>query len=264
MMKTCPVCGVEFKATRTSSKYCSRKCRDDARRVVSEATCDYCGKSFSRETWRLNQRDRHYCSWECFHADPAGRPGRQSMEPIKLNCVVCGTEFEVGGRNRPGKDKRFCSRECRWAGRYRQGKNANPLSDTQAAYIAGIVDGEGSVMIVTHHAAYAIKVSISNGDRPLLEWLVATTGIGGIVATRAATERTRATWIWHVNGEGAESLLKQIAPYMLVKAKQAAIALDFHGRLRIPALKADRTWQAEWRLRMQALNRRGPRAEPDE
>jgi hypothetical protein len=48
---------------------------------------------------------------------------------------------------------------------------------------------------------------------------------------------------------------------LIVKKQQATLALDFMERIRVPAMKADRTWQLEYRERMKALNKRGPTVE---
>lgn len=64
-------------------------------------------------------------------------------------------------------------------------------------------------------------------------------------------------YFWHCNSDAALSVITQIRPYLVIKTVQADLAIDTQKRLRVPALKADRTWQQEHRLQMKELNRRG-------
>ena len=52
-------------------------------------------------------------------------------------------------------------------------KNINILKLEEAAYIAAIIDGEGSVTLLRIHGnEYSqIVISISNCDKKLLEWI---------------------------------------------------------------------------------------------
>jgi hypothetical protein len=62
---------------------------------------------------------------------------------------------------------------------------------------------------------------------------------------------------WHCNADAAYSVLQQIRPFLKIKGEQADLAIETQERLRVPGLKADRSWQNEYRLRMKELNRRG-------
>jgi hypothetical protein len=99
---------------------------------------------------------------------------------------------------------------------------------------------------------------VSNTGKMLLDWIAETTGVGAVCAQYKATQKRKATWFWRCNADAAESVLKQIRPYLVLKTAQADLALKTQERLRNSALKADRTWQEEWRQKMRALNRRGP------
>jgi hypothetical protein len=136
---------------------------------------------------------------------------------------------------------------------------ANQMADLDAAYLAGFIDGEGSIMIVPRFTTFSTTLQASNTNRNVLDWIASTTGVGGVFAGRKASGPNRATWQWICHGDGAETVLRQIRPHIKVKAEQADLAIDTQSRLRVPALKADRTWQAEYRAKMQQMNRRGPR-----
>lgn len=127
-----------------------------------------------------------------------------------------------------------------------------------AAYLAGFIDGEGSIMLVARTTGGAhLRVTIANTDRPILDWVADVTGVGQTYLQRDATEKHKAGYAWRVAGDGAESLLLQIRPFLRIKARQADLALEHHARLRDPALKSDQSWQQANLLRMKELNRRG-------
>jgi hypothetical protein len=134
------------------------------------------------------------------------------------------------------------------------------MSVAEAAYVAGIIDGEGSVYIDLRRGVVAPKLSISNTYLPMLEWFVRTTGIGHINKHAPEGKTTKATFFLRCNGEGAETILRQVRQFMIIKKEQAAIAIAAQERLRDPAIKSDRSWHPMWHQRMKALNRRGPAA----
>lgn len=161
----------------------------------------------------------------------------------------------VGGRD---YDKTFCSNACSFKARYRRGRIATTLSSTQAAYLAGLIDGEGSIVLYMRRDVVAMRVMVSNTHRGVLDWIQSLTGVGQTFNTRPETALNKASFQWWCNADAAESVIKQIHPYLIIKKTQAELALETQERLRNPQLKADRLWQAEYRLRMKALNRRGP------
>lgn len=176
-------------------------------------------------------------------------------------CVVCGGSFEVGGRGRPKRAQRFCSNLCSGRARYRTGRTANTLTDAEAAYIAGFIDADGSFII---HGRYdgsdslAFRVSAGGTKASVFHWMAGVTGVGVVSkARRSQNPRHRDYYQWHANGDAAVSLARQLAPYLVLKREQCELGIAFQERLRTPALKADRAWQQEWRLRMRDLNARG-------
>src|SRR3990167_7044618 len=167
--------------------------------------CKTCGKPL--RVSRFPDRQQIYCSRACYHKDK--HPSEQKI------CPTCGNSFTVGISGKP-RDNIFCSIACASKTRYRRGYQANEINPTDGAYIAGFLDGEGSIML--------IDANHKEG------------------------------WQFYCNSESAESLLRQILPYMRVKARQAQLAIAFQERLRDPAALADRDWQIEWKAQMAALN----------
>ncbi len=231
-----------------------------------EVSCKGCGERFFTKQSMLDSGRGRYHNRECYlkygPASSAHSRAEQIRKPAETKeCAACGKEFLVGGRGNPPRRVRFCSVACQRAARYRHGARARELTAVEAAYIAGIWDGEGSVMLYMRRDAVALKITVANTFLPLIEWLKEKTEIGaGLTKDRTPDKHKVSHW-FQANSEAAESLLRQIQPYLIVKAQQTALALDFMERIRVPALKADRTWQLEYRAKMKALNRRGPTEE---
>ncbi len=174
-------------------------------------------------------------------------------------CPVCKQEFETGGRA-GRRTKIFCSNRCSFLARYRHGSICNKLNKIDCAYIAGFIDGEGSIIIYKRREdSYGMRITITQAEKGLwiLEWIQEITSVGSITHKIRESILHAPCHQWACNSEAAETLLKQILPYLKLKREQAELALSFQGKLREPELKADRDWQINFRQTMQALNMRG-------
>lgn len=193
----------------------------------------------------------------------------KKIEPVTKYCVVCNEPFLVcppGHRLRTPRrpfDAEYCSRECRFRARWRQGTPCKLLSIADAAYIAGFFDGEGSVLLYRRSKNIALRATFANTKRSILEWIQETIGAGNIVTTTHANSKHATSHLLLINSQAALSFLEQVLPYLHIKAEQAQVAIDFQQRLKVPSLKADTTWQFEARERLRILNQRGPQP-PDE
>lgn len=189
---------------------------------------------------------------------------------VTKNCVVCDAPFLVCP---PGKtsrsntrsfDARYCSRKCRNDARYRRSETpCGEITPTQAAYIAGFLDGEGSIILFRRRAGVVLRVSFSNSYLPVLEWLKETTKTGTCVTTKTRrSDIHKPGHLLSLNTRPAYMLLKQIVDYLIIKKEQALLAIEFYDKLEVPALKADKSWQYEYQDRMKALNKRGVNSQP--
>ncbi len=117
----------------------------------------------------------------------------------------------------------------------------NHLKPTDRAYIAGILDGEGYLAVTRRKFpenrsgyAYRITVEVVSTDKPLLDWLKRTTGIGSVICKRKASGNWKQAWRWTCWSQQSVALLKQVKKYLLLKGKQADIMLQFDYALRKP------------------------------
>jgi len=164
---------------------------------------------------------------------------------------------EAGGRIGRDRQTKFCSRKCAFTARWRTGSKSKQLTIPQAAYLAGVIDGEGSIMLYGRRDSVAMRVAIANTNQKLLEWCAITTGVGNIVITKRDNPKHKTSANWIANSQAAASVLEQVLPFLTIKKEQAQMALDFQKRLHLPAEKSQREWQQQWRTRMRGLNARG-------
>lgn len=219
--------------------------------------CTQCGKYVDVSDADKKRGRGKFCGHACYHEHRKGLARPHMRKRITKVCVVCHTEFETGGR--AGKlDKDYCSWECRYKARYRRSEKALVLSEAESAYIAGFVDGEGSILLYLRRDTASLRLSISNTKRHVLEWISERTGLGSIITREHENLKHATSHNWQVNSEGAESVIEQIRPYMIIKTRQADLGLTVQSKLRNPALKADREWQKAAVIEMKLLNKRGP------
>ena len=115
----CPSCGERFQQTNDRLAYCSRPCRDAARRLVGPPKpaapyvpiaprardCRVCGATF------LSKRAAVMCSDAC-RREYASRQRRENyvpMLPRTAACATCGQSFTQQGR---GGRRVYCSSAC--------------------------------------------------------------------------------------------------------------------------------------------------------
>lgn len=105
----------------------------------------------------------------------------------------------------------------------------NRLTATDAAYIAGIVDGEGTVSLTRRHRNEnrQLVVSISNTDLDLLRFLKARIGAGRITNKRTYQHNHMASGTYSISNRHALQLLAQIYPYLRTyRARRAKLVLE--------------------------------------
>lgn len=102
-----------------------------------------------------------------------------------------------------------------------QGKLVPPkavrnLSDVQAAYLAGLIDGEGTVTLSRRHRneRRQLVVSIVSTERSLVDWALQATGVGKITRKRVTSDKHAPGLTYSVSNRQALELLRQVSPYL--------------------------------------------------
>lgn len=111
---------------------------------------------------------------------------------------------------------------------------AKQLSPAKAAYIAGLVDGEGSVTLTRRHRNEnrQLAVTISSTERPLLEFVLTATGVGRITNKARSKPHHSNSYAYAVHNRQALQVLQQIRPYLLsYKSARSDLALQDYVRL---------------------------------
>lgn len=126
---------------------------------------------------------------------------------------------------------------------YDESHLANVLTEVEASYLAGLLDGEGGIQLRKVHTydkyrttTYCLCISITNTFKDVLLWTQMKVGFGSIYAkNRNLLGRNKICWEWRATGRRAIDFLRQIYPYLKIKRLQADIAFEFGETLFYPS-----------------------------
>jgi len=113
-------------------------------------------------------------------------------------------------------------------------KQVKQLSVSDAAWLAGLIDGEGTVTLSRKHRGdnRQLVVSISNTEIPMLKYAMRVIGAGKITRKRTSSARHTPSYAFSVSNRQGLDLLSQIEPYMKsYKADRARLAIKHYVRL---------------------------------
>jgi len=116
------------------------------------------------------------------------------------------------------------------------------MQETQKAYWAGMLDGEGSIIISKAgnknpkwHPSHFLRVMIGQSNKEFVTLAQKEFECGSIterimkerVINGVTTTKRSVIWYWHTTTNNAEKVLKLLLPHLKLKKKQAEIALEF-------------------------------------
>lgn len=107
-------------------------------------------------------------------------------------------------------------------------RTVRTLSAPEAAYIAGLIDGEGTITLTQEHKNEnrRLVVSISSTERPLLDFVLTAAGAGKVTSKRTYEAHHTPSYAYRITNRHALALLAQIAEHLKsYKARRAALAL---------------------------------------
>ena len=114
---------------------------------------------------------------------------------------------------------------------YRKRKKAESVKVTEWAYLAGLIDGDGTISLTKHgnRVHPSLQVYISNTSKELMDWLEYTFPNMGSVYTvnRANREHIKRLYVFRFRCPTTEKVLREISPYLVRKKKQSQLALAF-------------------------------------
>ena len=134
----------------------------------------------------------------------------------------------------------------------------NQLTVAEAAYLAGLIDGEGTVTLTTLHRGEnrRLVLSIASTERNLLEHARTVLGAGIITSKRTQLPHHAPSFAYRLTNRLALEALRQIEPYLCgYKGKRARLALRHYVALTPRNGKySEATKQARERFEMAFLN----------
>lgn len=106
--------------------------------------------------------------------------------------------------------------------------------DSDLAYIAGIIDGEGCIQIQKpkrrhnreRSQTYKLQLRVANTDLRLIEYI---NSIFPAYIYNGSEKRKgrRRQFVWHANGAKAAAVLRAVLPFLICKKEQAMTAISF-------------------------------------
>lgn len=111
----------------------------------------------------------------------------------------------------------------------------NALSDGECGYLAGIIDGEGSILLTRSRALnkygsatqYYAAITIVNTNLPMLTWVKERLG-GSIMETGKGAEHYKDVWRWQMQGQRASVICNKLLPWLIIKRPRAALAIELY------------------------------------
>ncbi|MCK4329798.1 hypothetical protein KAX02_08135 [candidate division WOR-3 bacterium] len=132
------------------------------------------------------------------------------------------------------------------------------------AYLAGIIDGEGTLGVYKGKKGHLYKITfrVTNTDFRMIQWLIDNFGgnIDSIVKYKEGDNR-KDKYAWKLEGKKGIKLMKRVKSFLVLKAEQANIAINMYEKVTRWNMHPRPAWalhfQEECYQRTLVLNRRG-------
>lgn len=107
--------------------------------------------------------------------------------------------------------------------------------ETEISYLAGIIDGEGSIYIgnfssnpKTGTLHYQTNIEVTNTDEKLISWLIEKFGgrMNKYTAKQTPKNSRKAVFRWIASGETLTYLCQILLPYLIIKKRQCEIMIE--------------------------------------
>ena len=142
------------------------------------------------------------------------------------------------------------------------------MSAVEAAYLAGLIDGEGSIGLHAYRQhgerrSHGFKpvLAISNTDMRIINCALKFTGTGYVTESRKDDGIHKPCYRWHVSPLNIGGIVRAVQPYLVSKRPQSVLLLEYLGFLEMGASRrvtdADFVRAIEIHREMRILNRRG-------
>jgi hypothetical protein len=145
-------------------------------------------------------------------------------------------------------------------GRGKRATHIHTLSETERAWLAAIIDGEGTIMIAKRNDPkfrrgfyYCPILEISNTNRALLDKVWEMIGEGGVYRDGRNNPHWKKKWMYSASSGVMRAILPQILPYLIVKLEQAKTALEYLRYIESNPIKGRRKAPPEYYEKLDAI-----------
>lgn len=141
------------------------------------------------------------------------------------------------------------------------------MKETDAAYVAGLLDGEGCISMFLakqHHASglvserVGISLSLYMTHKQTVEHIKTVTGSTANVLHVPGRDNRQDQWLWKPGLNEAYGIIVTCLPFMVTKKRNAELFIEIMD-LRKRSTRWGRNWDEQLRIMKenQALNKRG-------
>lgn len=114
--------------------------------------------------------------------------------------------------------------------------------ETEKAYWAGFIDGEGSIMISKHFSkdglhkspTYQVRVDVASTNKKIIETLRKFANCGWLVKRIFKKENQNDAYYWGCKSDKAIGFLEKLLPYLKLKRKQVLLVINFQQNKNSP------------------------------
>ena len=135
------------------------------------------------------------------------------------------------------------------------------VSDIDLAYIAGFIDGEGTVSLKKNGQRWPTVlpyILITNTNLEILQWIQTTIGMGNIHSKNRQTLYWKEAYVLRLQTKDTKDFIKIIYPFLKLKRKQAELILKFLHIGSALGNPENKILKFKYLKEMQLLNKRGP------
>ena len=110
------------------------------------------------------------------------------------------------------------------------------INKLKIAYLAGIIDGEGSISISDSRKTqkkmhFTTQLAVSSTDEVLLKWIVE--NFGGCYKTYTPKQlpqnARKNVYKWQVSGDRLVPILNLVLPYLVIKTREAEVMIEMRS-----------------------------------
>lgn len=130
----------------------------------------------------------------------------------------------------------------------------NNIKSKRWAYLAGLLDGDGSICLTEYESPIQVHfffmVKVVSTKRSQINWLVQQFG-GQLGKYEDKRENNNPSYTWLVKGKHSISVLEGVIPYLVLKQKVAKIGLEY---VSLPEKLSDPSLRSKYAKKMCFLN----------